>query len=361
MHRDRAERRRRRATRLSYALGTAARIGWYTLQSRIAERLAPPLPVPVPPAGPLPGRSALWRDLRDLLRRDLANIEAGIYRLPFDLRPKPRAGLREARAFFRDLPAVAQRRRRAAVRDVTAEDGLPDYFAQTFHYQTDGYLSAESAALYDHQVEVLFLGAADAMRRQALPPIAAWLDRHGRDGRDGRDGRHGRDGLRLLDVACGTGRFLAFVKDSFPGLAVTGLDLSRPYLDRARETLAGWGGVELVAGNAESMPLPNGAFDLVTSVFLLHELPAAARRRAVAEMARVLAPGGRLVLADSIQHGDAPGYDALLDRFPVAMHEPYYAEYLDADLEALGRAAGLEPVSVERAHVTKILVFDRPA
>lgn len=360
MRSDRVERRRRRATRLSYALGTAARIGWYTLQSRLAERLTPPLPMPVPPTGPMPGSAVLWRDLRDLLRRDLANIEAGIYRLPFDLRPNPRAGLREARAFFRDLPAVAQRRRRAAVRDIAgAADGedLPDYFAQTFHYQTDGYLSAESAALYDHQVEVLFLGAADAMRRQVLPPIARWLEGRGRAAEPDGD----REPIRLLDVACGTGRFLAFVKHSFPGLAVTGLDLSQPYLDHARDVLKGWAEVELVAGNAESMPLPDGAFDLVTSVYLLHEVPASARQRAVEEMARVLAPGGRLVLADSIQHGDAPAYDPLLDRFPVAMHEPYYAEYLDADLEALGRAAGLEPVSVERAHVTKILVFDRPA
>ena len=45
---------------------------------------------------------------------------------------------------------------------------FPDYYLRNFHYQTGGYLSERSAKLYDQQVEVLFIGSADAMRRQAL-------------------------------------------------------------------------------------------------------------------------------------------------------------------------------------------------
>ena len=79
--------------------------------------------------------------------------------------------------------------------DLEAEtaDGLPDYYRQNFHFQSDGWLSDHSAALYDTQVEVLFTGAADAMRRRALAPIARWLQ-----------GRNQRE-VRGLDVGCGTG------------------------------------------------------------------------------------------------------------------------------------------------------------
>src|SRR5512132_3680726 len=68
-------------------------------------------------------------------------------------------------------------------------------------HQTGGYLSERSAKLYDQQVEVLFIGSADAMRRQALVAIGAYVRR--------------RRGLPLtyLDVACGTGRFMASVLD----------------------------------------------------------------------------------------------------------------------------------------------------
>jgi ubiquinone/menaquinone biosynthesis C-methylase UbiE len=75
---------------------------------------------------------------------------------------------------------------------------------------------------------VLFNGAADAMRRQALVALAGHLE-----------GRRLAD-QPLLDVACGTGRFLRAVKHNYPRLPVTGLDLSEPYLAKARRALAPW-------------------------------------------------------------------------------------------------------------------------
>ena len=52
---------------------------------------------------------------------------------------------------------------------------FPRYYLQNFHFQTDGYLSDASAELYDYQVDVMFYGAADAMRRQALVPLGETL------------------------------------------------------------------------------------------------------------------------------------------------------------------------------------------
>ena len=47
---------------------------------------------------------------------------------------------------------------------------MPEYYAQDFHFQTGGYLTEDSARLYDVQVETLFMGAAGPMRRTALAP-----------------------------------------------------------------------------------------------------------------------------------------------------------------------------------------------
>jgi ubiquinone/menaquinone biosynthesis C-methylase UbiE len=55
----------------------------------------------------------------------------------------------------------------------------------------------------------------------------------------------------------------------------------------------------------------------------------------VNEIRRVLKPGGTLIFADSLQSGDKPAYDAVLDYFPIAFHEPYYAGYLSEDLDRL--------------------------
>ncbi len=71
----------------------------------------------------------------------------------------------------------------------------------------------------------------------------------------------------------------------------------------------------------------------MTCIYLFHELPPAIRRAAAAEMARVLRPGGLLVLTDSIQLGDRPSLDKNLARFEE-FNEPYYRSYVSEDLGA---------------------------
>jgi ubiquinone/menaquinone biosynthesis C-methylase UbiE len=339
--------------RVAYDLGQAARVAWFYAHARLAGRLAPPIVEPAEIDAPLPTLRQMMADLYQLFRRDRANIEAGHYRLPHDLYGSPRAALGQSLRFLSDLGRI-DRRRREGIRDELRgawndrAPRYPDYYLQNFHYQTDGYLSDHSAALYDFQVEVLFKGGADAMRRQALVPIAEFLR--------GRPIR----AQRLLDVACGTGRFLSFVKQNHPRLPVVGVDLSPAYLRQARRELGAWSWVELCPGAAEALPLPEASFDLVTCVYLFHELPRPVRERAAAEFARVLRPGGRLVLVDSFQRGDEPAFDGLLELFPLAYHEPYFADYVRHDLGALFAGVGLHLVGAERAHMSKVMTFDRP-
>jgi ubiquinone/menaquinone biosynthesis C-methylase UbiE len=63
----------------------------------------------------------------------------------------------------------------------------------------------------------------------------------------------------------------------------------------------------------------DGSQDALISIFTFHELPPKVRRAVLRECARVLQPGGRLVLVDSLQFGDQPDYDELLELFPAEL------------------------------------------
>lgn len=328
--------------------GNAARFGWYTginwLLAREGRRHGSP--PRYQPQRPVPSQRELFADLAVLFRRDAELVGDGI--LPASLEPAESLGehLARLRAMFRDLPETVRRR---AMREVsTASEqgehaGLPDYFTQDFHFQTGGYLSEQSARLYDVQVETLFYGAAAAMRRAALRPIARHLA--------GRDQRR----AALLDVACGTGRLLRDIRLAFPALKLSGLDLSRPYLAEAERHLAGLRPVTWIAANAEAIPLADESQDIVTSVFLFHELPGEVRRRVAAEMARVLKPEGMLVLVDSLQLGDRPEWDGLIEAFPHRFHEPYYRHYAIDDLDRLLDEVGLVAETTSLAFLAKVM------
>jgi ubiquinone/menaquinone biosynthesis C-methylase UbiE len=336
--------------RFVYRAAQGARFYWFFGQKLLAARLSEATPAPAHLKGRMPSTERLLRDLGALLRRDWENIEAGRYALPADLADNPLQALEKARLFFIDLKAVNERRqsgRNSEVMDGHAPGEFPRYYLQNFHYQTDGYLSRHSAELYDHQVEVLFSGGADAMRRQALVPLGEAVR------------RCGIRASRLIDIGCGTGRFLCEIKSNYPRLTATALDLSPFYLAEARKTLQPWSRVRFLEAPAEAVPEPDASYDIVTSVFLFHELPARQRRRIAAEMARLQAPGGTLILVDSLQIGDVPDYDALLEYFPISFHEPYFANYLRDDLSGLFAAAGFVLQSIETAYMSKIMTFRR--
>lgn len=118
--------------------------------------------------------------------------------------------------------------------------------------------------------------------------------------------------------------------------------------------------MNLTLANAESLPVPNESQDAVTSIFLFHELPPKVRRTVFRECARALKPGGRLVLVDSLQHGDEPDYEGLLDLFPQNYHEPYYRSYANEDFSALAKRCGLTHIKNVKAFVSKVMVFDKP-
>ena len=257
--------------KLVFEAAQMARIGWFFGQKLLAARLARPVPAPpewrdrAMPVGKMPGRQRLIADLWRLVEADWRNIAAGIYAAPEDGEEGALAGLRRAVDFFADLGAVEARRHgppAEALLPEAAASRYPPYYRRKFHFQSDGYLSQASAERYDHQVEVLFGGGAAAMRRQALVPLRGALQRAARQPRAGS--------VRLLDIGCGTGGFLREAKRNYPRLAVTGVDLSAPYLAVARRRLGAWSRVALIEAAGEAMPFATGEFDIVSCLYLFH-------------------------------------------------------------------------------------------
>ena len=358
----------RLARRSAYGAAASAKVGWYTLHYLAGRRLVGPMTrpgeAPQPYETGAPDLSALTTSFRGLLQAEAADVANGTYKLPVGLRrpPSPVRLLRAGRRYLAETRAVARRGQQRGggteLRDrpPASLDGLPAYYRQNFHFQSDGWLSEASAAIYDTQVETLFTGAADAMRRRALPVMRAELHRLSEEGRAQED-------VSVLDVACGTGRLLRDVKDNFPDLRAYAVDLSGPYLQRARRQVAAPGTI-YVNALAERLPFPDASVDIAYSVYLFHELPPKVRRQVAAEVARVLRPGGVYVHVDSVQYGDSDpdgngGFDALLESFPRVFHEPFYDSYAREDLDRLFAPFGLTPERSEARFLTKVSSFRR--
>jgi demethylmenaquinone methyltransferase/2-methoxy-6-polyprenyl-1,4-benzoquinol methylase len=179
---------------------------------------------------------------------------------------------------------------------------------------------------YDLLNTLMSLGQDGAWRRALAAPV--------------------RRGERVLDLCCGSAR------SSVPawarsGRRVTGLDVSRPMLERGRAFAAGRGaGFDPVHGDGFALPFRDGTFDVVVAAFGLRNLvplPAAAR-----EIRRVLAPGGRFLALDSVAPaggGFAPVHAFYLRRIVPLLGrlspDPDAYRYLSASIFDFGPPAAV--------------------
>ena len=182
------------------------------------------------------------------------------------------SGVRRA---LRLVGAVLGRRRSVAVpAGLPGAQMLPAYLFQEFHHLPNGFYSKHIATGYARGFDATMLGHM----RQVRSRIAAAL----------------ADCRRVADIGSGSGCLAAAFVDV--GIAnVWAVDPSPYLLQIAARRLRG---VRVVQGLAENTGFADRQLDGIGMTYVLHELPAAAADAALAEIRRVLRPGGRLAFAE---------------------------------------------------------------
>jgi ubiquinone/menaquinone biosynthesis C-methylase UbiE len=141
------------------------------------------------------------------------------------------------------------------------------------------------AARYDLLITLLTLGRERRFREQLLELA------------------HLGPGESVLDIGCGTGTLAIAAKRVVGGSGeVHAIDASPEMIARARrKAKRSRMDVAFEMAQAQSLPFPDGRFDLVLSTVMLHHLPRAGRAQAVRDVRRVLKPGGRLLAVDFVR------------------------------------------------------------
>jgi len=156
-------------------------------------------------------------------------------------------------------------------------------------------------------------------------------------------------GEQVLDVGCGTGTLaLEAARRVGLGGAVYGIDPGEQQIARARgKAIRCHAGIDFQVGVIEQLPFPDQTFDVVFSTLMMHHLPAPLKRQGLAQIARVLKPGGRLVIADFTHKQDRTGQAA---RFHAGGSRLQ-------DLEALLKEAGFDKLKTEELPPPRFSTF----
>jgi arsenite methyltransferase len=148
-------------------------------------------------------------------------------------------------------------------------------------------------------------------------------------------------GARVVDVACGSGASALLLAREL-GCVTVGVDLGARAIEQARRATPPGARASFLLGDAEALPLPDAGFDVALSECSLCTFPD--KPRAIAEMARVVRPGGTIAIAD---------VTADLDALPTALRSAAARVACVADAHsadeyaALLRDAGCEPLAIE--------------
>ena len=152
--------------------------------------------------------------------------------------------------------------------------------------ETSGRTIRWWARWYDTASWLMSFGQAGAITRKAIEIAAP------------------AGGEKVLDVGCGTGRLTFGAVERAPGAELHGIDASPEMIEVARKKARRKkADIAFQVAVIERLPFADGEFDVALSGFMLHHLPDEVKKSGIAEVARVLKPGGRFVAVDFSGHG----------------------------------------------------------
>ncbi len=214
----------------------------------------------------------------------------------------------------------------------------PGYYTFDFHRQQDGiWRGLAGAVIYLLGARVVHKGNNDDFQLHDqfvgdMPPLPS-----------------GNEPADILDIACGFGKTTFSLKKAWPDANVHGVDLADPCLRLGRRMATERGlHIHWRQGDMEKLPYPDNSFDLATITMVLHELPKAAIVASMQEAARVLRPGGQLVILENRLLDDDPFRNVLLKWYSEIIDEPYSIPFRMLDLPGVCRAAGFADIEVRK-------------
>ena len=149
-----------------------------------------------------------------------------------------------------------------------------------------------------------------------------------------------KPGDSILDVGCGTGEVTILAKTRAKNGKVYGIDPAPEMIAVARKKAARKGlDIDFRLGVIEALPFPDLTIDVVTSSLMMHHLPEDLRVRGLAEIYRVLKPGGRLLIADFMRPTGS-----FLNHLFIAFTRHQGLKSGIEDLEKLLKAAGFSQI-----------------
>jgi ubiquinone/menaquinone biosynthesis C-methylase UbiE len=158
-----------------------------------------------------------------------------------------------------------------------------------------------------------------------------------------------QSGDQVLDVGCGTGTLALEVQRRVGSAGrVVGIDPGAEQIARARAKAVRRNvPIAFQVGVIEQLAFPDQTFDVVLSTLMMHHLPVSLKVQGLAEIARVLKPGGRVVIADFTRKQERAGLAARFHAGGSSLHE----------LAALVANAGFAQVQTEQMPPPRFSVF----
>jgi SAM-dependent methyltransferase len=221
-------------------------------------------------------------------------------------------------------PAIEQPRYQRAV-DIHCMPG-------SYHGETVARDIAPGAN-YDAGLFVTTAGALGRYSDGGGQAVVDWLHRH----------RPGWRPQRILDIGCTIGHNALPLAQAFPEAEVVAVDTAAPVLryGHARARSLGVANIVFRQADGEALPFDDGGFDLVTTAMFWHETSNRAMPRIMAEVHRVLAPGGLTLHLEQPQYAGMDPFEAFMrDWDTYNNNEPFWTRMHEADLDALLRGAG---------------------